>query len=64
MFTTSILRCLKIKPNTCKNISSTFKYLNFIYQSATNFRSIQGLANSFKKHNYNNLTFEVHANKS
>jgi hypothetical protein len=38
MFTTPILKCLK-KPNTCKNISTTLKYLNFIFQTTTNFRS-------------------------
>jgi hypothetical protein len=39
MFTTSILKSLKKKPNTCKNISPTQKYVNFIFQSVTNFRS-------------------------
>jgi hypothetical protein len=57
MFITSILRCLKIKPNTCKNISPTFKQTQIL-------GPIQVLASSLKKHDYNNLTFEVHANKS
>jgi hypothetical protein len=62
MFTTSILRCLKKNPNICKNISHTFKYLKFIFQIATSFRSNSSIASSFLKHDYNNLTFEIHAN--
>jgi hypothetical protein len=64
MFTTSILRCLKKKPNTCKNISCIFKYLNFIFKLPQILNPIQVFATSFKKHDYNNLAFEVHANKS
>jgi len=64
MFTTSILRCLKKKPNTCKNISPTFKYLNFIFQIVTNFKSNSSTCKYSKKHDYNNLTFKVHVNKS
>jgi hypothetical protein len=33
------IEVLEKKPNTYKNISPTFKYLNFIFQTATNFRS-------------------------
>ncbi len=47
MFITSILKWLK-KTNTCKNISPTFKYLNFIFQIAINFRSNQVLASALK----------------
>jgi hypothetical protein len=64
MFTTSILRCLGKKPNTCKNISPTFNYLNFIFKLPQISGPIQVLANSLKKHDYNDLAFEVHANKS
>jgi hypothetical protein len=41
MFTTSILKCFFKKPNnlSCKNISPICKYLNFIFQIATNFKS-------------------------
>ncbi len=63
MFTTSILRCLK-KSKTYKNISPIFKYLNFIFQIVTNFRSNSVLASSLKEHDYNNLAFEIHANKN
>jgi hypothetical protein len=52
------------KPNTCKNISPIFKYLNFIFWTTTNFKSNSIFASSIKTHDYNNLTFEVHANKS
>jgi hypothetical protein len=54
---------LEKKPNIWKNISPSFKYLNFIFQSVTILGPIQVLANNLKKHDYNNLTFEVHANK-
>jgi hypothetical protein len=65
MFTTSILRCLgKKHPNICKNISPIFKYLNFIFQTTTNLDPIQILTSTLENHDYNNLTFEVHANKS
>ncbi len=64
MFTTSILNCLKKNPNTCKNISPTQKYLNFIFKVPQVLGPIQVLASSLKKHDYNNLTFEVHVNKN
>ncbi len=35
---------LERKPNTCKNISPTFNYLNFIFQIAT--RCKQGKINN------------------
>ncbi len=61
MFTTSILKCLKTNPNTCKNISLSFKYLNFTFKLPQILGPIQVLANNLKKHDYNNLAFEVHA---
>ncbi len=61
MFTTSILTCMK-KANTCKNISPTCKYLSFIFK-LPQMLSPNVLASSVKQHDYNNLTFEVHANK-
>jgi hypothetical protein len=64
MFTTSILRCLEKKPNICKNISPIFKYLNFIFKLPQILDSIQVLASTLDNHDYNNLTFEVHANES
>jgi hypothetical protein len=64
ILTTSILRCLKKKPNTCKNISPTCKYLNFIFQIAQILGPILVFVSSLKKHDYNNLTFEIYANKS
>jgi hypothetical protein len=51
IFTTSILRRLKIKPNTCKNISPILKQSQIL-------GPIQILASSLKKHDYNNLAFE------
>jgi hypothetical protein len=50
MFTTSIFRCLRRKPDTCKIVSSIFKYLNFTFQINTNLGSIQIFASSVKKH--------------
>jgi hypothetical protein len=38
--------------------------MNFIFQIATNFTFNQVLASSLKKHDYNNLAFEVHVNKN
>jgi hypothetical protein len=64
IFTTSILKNLKKKPNTCKNISLPFKYLNFFFKLPQSLGPIQVLANSFKKHDYNNLAFEVHEKKN
>jgi hypothetical protein len=59
MFITSILKCLK------KNyISPTFKYLNFIFKLPQILGPIQIFANTLKIHDYNNLVFEIHANKS
>jgi hypothetical protein len=54
----------KKKPNTCKNISPTFEYLNFIFKLPQILSLIQVLASSLKNHDYNNLAFEVHENKS
>jgi hypothetical protein len=48
MFTTSILRCFKKKS---KYLQEYFTYF-------------QVLASSLKNHDYNNLSFEVHANKN
>jgi hypothetical protein len=62
MFTTSILRFLK-KKNTCKNITSTFKYLIFFWKFPQILVLIQVIESSLRKHGYNNLAFEVHANK-
>jgi hypothetical protein len=65
MFTTSILRCLKQKPNTCKTISPTFKCTwILLFKLPQILGPIQVLTNSLKKHDYNNLTFEFHMNKS
>jgi hypothetical protein len=64
MFTTSILRSLKENLNTCKNLSPTFKSLNFIFKLPQIFKSNSSICKYFKKHDYNNLTFEIHANKS
>jgi hypothetical protein len=62
MFTKSILRCLKqaqILAKTFHLLSSTW---NFILQTTTNFRS--NSCKWLKHHDYNNLAFEVYANKS
>jgi len=32
------IEVLEKKPNACKNISPTFKYLTFIFQTVTNFK--------------------------
>ncbi len=50
--------------NTCKNVSPTFKYLNFIFLTITNFRSNLSTCKCFKKYDFNNLAFEVCANKN
>jgi hypothetical protein len=55
---------LEKKPNTCKNISPIFKYLNFIFKLPHILGLIQVFASSLKKHDYNNLAFEVHASKN
>ncbi len=47
MFTTSILRCMKEKPNIYKNISPTFKYLNFIFKLSQILGPSQVLASNF-----------------
>ncbi len=50
------------KPNTCKNISpSTW---NLFFKLPQILSLIQIFASSLKTNDYNNLTFEVHANKS
>jgi len=36
---THTIEVLEKKPNVFKNISPSFKYLNFIFQSVTSFRS-------------------------
>jgi len=58
MFTTSILKCLKKKPNTCKNVWTLF------FKLSQSLGPIQVLASSLKKHDCKNLAFEVHANKN
>jgi len=57
MFTTSMLRCLKKIPDTYKNVSPIFKLPQIL-------DPIQVLGSSLKKHDYNNLAFEIHANKT
>jgi hypothetical protein len=59
---TSILRFLKKK--TCKNITPTFKYLNCFLKFPQILSLIQVIESSLWKHDYNNLAFEVHANKN
>jgi hypothetical protein len=65
MFTTSIMRCLKKKnqilAKTIHLLSSTW---TLFFKLPQILGPIQVLANNFKKHDYNNLAFEVHANKS
>jgi hypothetical protein len=63
MFTTSILRCLKKKILT--------KIFHLLSSTCTLFFNlpqilspIQVLASRLKNHDYNNLAFELHANKS
>jgi hypothetical protein len=64
MSTTLILRSLKENSNTCKNISPTFKCLNFIFKLPQILSPIQVFSSTLNKHNYNNLAFEIHTNKS
>jgi hypothetical protein len=64
MFTTLILRCIKKKTKDLQKHFTTFKYLYFIFQIVTNLGRIQVFASSVIKHDYNNLTFEIHANKN
>jgi hypothetical protein len=61
MFTTSILKCLKknqILAKTFHLLSSTW---TLFFKLPQILGPIQILASSFKKHDYNNLAFEVHA---
>jgi len=60
----SIVSCMKKKPYTCKNISPTFKRFIFIFQSSQILGPIQVLVNSVKIYDYNNIAFEVYANKN
>jgi hypothetical protein len=55
---------LEKKPNTCKSISLTFKHLNFFFKLPQILGPIQISESTLKKHDYNNLAFKVHANKS
>ncbi len=64
MFTTSILRCMKKNKILVKTCHLLFKYLNFIFQIATNFKSNSSMCKWCKTNYYNNLAFEVHANKN
>jgi len=52
-----MLRCLKKIPDTYKNVSPIFKLPQIL-------DPIQVLGSSLKKHDYNNLAFEIHANKT
>jgi len=52
------------KLDTYKNISLTFKCLNLFFNLPQNLGTIQVHASTFLKYDYNNLAFEVHANKS
>jgi hypothetical protein len=52
---------LEEKPNISKNISPTFKYLTLFYKLS---QILGPIASSFQKHDYNNLAFEIHENKS
>jgi hypothetical protein len=64
MFTTSIVKCLKKKPNTCKNISPVSSTWNLFFKLSQILGLIEVFASSLKKRDYNNLVFEVHANKN
>jgi hypothetical protein len=55
---------LERKLNTYKNVSPTFKCLNLFFKLPQNLGKIQVLASTFLEYDYNNLAFEVHANKS
>jgi hypothetical protein len=48
------------KSNTCKNISPTFKYLNFIFQIATNLGAIQALARIMDANTMGFIHLNVH----
>jgi hypothetical protein len=52
------------KKNTCKNITPTFKNLNFFLKFPQILGLIQVIESSLRKHDYNNLALEVHANKN
>jgi hypothetical protein len=60
MFTTSILRFLKKNQYLQKH----FTYFQVLFKLLQILSPIQVFVSSFQKYDYNNLTFEVHANKS
>ncbi len=65
MFTTSILRCIKKKTKYLQKHFTYFQIFKLHFSKYHKFLgSIQIFASSVKKHEYNNLAFEIHANKS
>jgi hypothetical protein len=64
MFTTSILRCLKKNQILAKTFHLLSNIWTLFFKLSQILGQIQVLANTLEKHVYNNLVFEVHANKS
>jgi len=63
MFTTSIFRCLKKNQIPAKSFHLFSNIQTLFFKLAQILGLFQVLASKLKKYNYNNLTFEVHANK-
>jgi hypothetical protein len=64
MFTTSILKCLNKKSKILAKIFHILQNISTLFFKLSQILGpIQVLATSLKEHDYNNLAFEVHANK-
>jgi hypothetical protein len=64
MFTTSILKCLKKNKKLAKIFHLLSSTWTLFFKLSQTLGLIQVLASSLKSHDYNNIAFEVHANKS
>jgi hypothetical protein len=64
MFTTSISRCLKENQILAKTFHVFSNTLTLFFKLPQIWGSIQIFASSLKIHDYNNLAFELHVNKS
>jgi hypothetical protein len=64
MFTTSILRCLRKNQILAKTFHVFSSIWTLFFKLSQILGPIQVPAIALKKHDYNNLIFEIHANKS
>jgi hypothetical protein len=63
MFTTSILRFWKKNPILVKTFHLLSNASTLFFKLSQVLGPIHVLASSFKKHDYNNLTFEIHSTR-